>query len=79
MIKRKTSLPNCTLGLSPNLPAGLVSRPIFIFALKNVPVVITIDLQLITLPFSFLFNYAIFLFERYFTINLYLQYNAHLT
>jgi len=40
------------LGLSPKRPAGLTSSPIFIFALRNVPVVKTTDLALIIWPFS---------------------------
>jgi len=44
--------PSAMLGLSPKRPAGLTSSPIFIFALRNVPVVKTTDLALIIWPFS---------------------------
>jgi hypothetical protein len=45
-------LPSSTLGLSSNRPAGFVSRPILMKALRNVPVVIITDLQSIRCPFS---------------------------
>lgn len=44
--------PRAMLGLSPMRPAGLVSKPMLMLALRKVPVVMMIDLQLITCPLS---------------------------
>ena len=40
------------LGLSPKRPAGLTSSPMFILALRKVPVVKTTALAVILRPFS---------------------------